>query len=268
MDKIFKQLNDSNTSMLSPVGLPFIKEHCMQEVDNTPNIKGMSFNAFINDSHFKEPRFVKLIDFVKNKKKKTELIRHDYRDIYTLYSGIVAIFRPIIAASVYKKFNPTSILDPCAGWGGRMIAANALNMNYIGIDTNTNLIVPYTKMISHLNSSLITMYWNDCLSMDYSTLNYDMVFTSPPYYNSELYSNMPRRTKEEWNEWYKSFAGKTYQHLKSKGHYAICMNGKMYEIFKSVLGECNEKIKLVKWTRKHAKKESPNTEYIYVWVKI
>lgn len=270
MDKIVKRLNDPTTTLLSRVGLDFIKEHCIKEIDNTPCRKGISFNMFMNDLDIykQKPVYAKIIDYTKNHYKIENLEIKHYKWIYTLYLGNVAIFKPIIAVSIYKKYNPISILDPCAGWGGRMLGANALNIKYTGIDTNTNLIEPYNQMISKLNSSLITMLWNDCLSVDYSKIDYDMVFTSPPYYNYELYNDMPKRSNNEWNKWYKLFAIKTFKYLKIGGHYAICMNGKMYDIFKSVLGECNEKIELVKQKRPNVKNVIKTIEYIYVWIKV
>ena len=50
-----------------------------------------------------------------------------------------AQFPPFLAGQIYKYFDATNILDPYAGWGDRCIAAMALDINYIGIDSNTHL---------------------------------------------------------------------------------------------------------------------------------
>jgi hypothetical protein len=271
MDIIFKKLNNPSTSLLSRVGLPFIKTYCLNEIDSTIGRNNISFNMFISNlEHYKQqPRMIKVIKYIKAYYKINELKDNHYKWIYSLYFSSISIFKPIIAVSIYKKYNPTSILDPCAGWGGRMIGANALNIKYTGIDTNTNLIEPYNQMIKHLNGQIINMIWKDCLSVDYSTIDYDLVLTSPPYFNIEAYNNMPCRSKLEWIEWYKTFALKTFQYLKTGGYYVICMNDIMYEIFKSVLGECSEKTKLIKQIRPNQTlKPSKNTEYVFVWNKV
>ena len=54
---------------------------------------------------------------------------------------------------IYSKYNPTTILDFCAGWGGAAVAACALNIShYIGIEINTNLKEPYEKMNKYLKT--------------------------------------------------------------------------------------------------------------------
>jgi hypothetical protein len=47
-------------------------------------------------------------------------------DVYEYHrgaKGCIAIFRPSMAKYIYKKYTATSILDPCAGWGGRLLHA-------------------------------------------------------------------------------------------------------------------------------------------------
>ena len=40
---------------------------------------------------------------------------------------------------MYKKYDATRVLDFTAGWGARMVAAMALDIDYIGIDSNKSL---------------------------------------------------------------------------------------------------------------------------------
>jgi hypothetical protein len=39
------------------------------------------------------------------------------------------------------------VFDPCAGWGGRLLGAMARDIDYTGIDTNTNLRDAYTELM-------------------------------------------------------------------------------------------------------------------------
>jgi 16S rRNA G966 N2-methylase RsmD len=94
---------------------------------------------------------------------------------------------------IYNRFKPTSILDFTMGWGGRLVGACAMDIpSYIGIDLNKNLIKPYEEMVKTLKElgtkTEIKLIFKDALKVDYSKLNYDCVFTSPPYYNIELYT--------------------------------------------------------------------------------
>ena len=90
------------------------------------------------------------------------------------------------------------MLDPTAGWGGRMLGAWALGIDYTGIDTNVNMKPAYDSMIEMLNSKTpaifeepkLQMLWQSALDVDFSTLDYDFVLTSPPYVNLEIYEHM------------------------------------------------------------------------------
>jgi hypothetical protein len=45
-------------------------------------------------------------------------------------------------------------------------------------------------MMTTLNKPNLRMIWDSCLNVDFSTIDYDFVLTSPPYINLELYENM------------------------------------------------------------------------------
>ena len=176
---------------------------------------------------------------------------------------------------VYNRFKPKSILDFSMGWGGRLVGACALNIqNYTGIDTNKSLKEPYKKMIrllKHLGTETnINVIFKDALSVDYSKLNYDLVLTSPPYYNVEIYEGMKPRTEEEWDlEFYAPLIAETYKYLKKGGHYVLNIPKKVYDnVCIELLGQANLKIPLKK--KSHPKKNSNDkdySEYLYVWNK-
>ena len=108
------------------------------------------------------------------------------------FKNPVALYRPSTAKWFYKKYGATAVLDPTAGWGGRMLGAWSLGLPYTGIDTNIDLKPCYDEMINYLNPTApINMIWKSCLDVDYSTIDYDCAFTSPPYLNIERYKHMP-----------------------------------------------------------------------------
>ena len=116
----------------------------------------------------------------------------------------------------------------------------------------------------------IKLMFKDALKVDYSKLNYDMVFTSPPYYNVEIYRGTDRMTEEEWNkEFYRPLFTKTWKHLKNGGHYIINVPSSVYEnVLIDLLGEADELIPLGN-KRSMAKKlkQAEYKESMYVWVK-
>jgi len=163
-------------------------------------------------------------------------------EMWRRMNGAIVFFKPATAMYVYKKYKATSVLDPCAGWGGRMLGAWALNINYIGFDTNEMLRAPYTKMVPLLMKekaeSKLGMVWDNSLEADFTLYDYDFVLTSPPYLNLELYPGMtPFEGKEQF---YKNFLipliDKCRKHIKAGGRVAFNISPPMYrdltEVFK------------------------------------
>lgn len=110
-------------------------------------------------------------------------------EIYRRCTGAVVFFKPTIAMNVYSQVKATAVLDPCAGWGGRLLGAVAMGLKYVGIDTNVALKPAYDEMMTTLGITS-TMLWQDALSVDFSAIDYDCVLTSPPYVNLEIYEGM------------------------------------------------------------------------------
>lgn len=102
----------------------------------------------------------------------------------------VTQFKPSIAKALYSFFNAKNVLDFCSGWGDRLVGYLASNAeHYIGIDPNTKLHKPYRDMIDFYDpDKKVTLFNLPAEDVDYSSLTYDFVFTSPPYFNLENYS--------------------------------------------------------------------------------
>ena len=138
----------------------------------------------------------KMLEFAKRLKKKqpSRSIASAIRSAIDLQWGSVNTMRAAAAAQMYKKYKATRVLDFTAGWGARMIAAMALDIDYIGIDTNKALIPGYKRIIKLLKpytKSKVKMIWKEAQKVNYSKLGkYDYVFTSPPYEYLEAYENM------------------------------------------------------------------------------
>jgi len=200
--------------------------------------------------------------------------------IFNLYQSSISIFKPVLAMEIYNKFKPHTILDPTMGWGGRLVGACALDVpKYIGIDLNKDLEKPYKEMSDKLKElgtkTEIQLMFKSALNVDYSKLKYDMVFTSPPYYNIELYKGTEKQSKEEWDEnFYKPLFEKTYKYLENGGHYILNVPSEVYErVCIPLLGKADILFPLKKIERgtsssKKGDKVNINyKEYIYIWRK-
>ena len=70
----------------------------------------------------------------------------DVYECHRLNNGSIVFFKSSTAKYIYKLFNAKNVLDPTAGWGGRMLAAMSLGINYTGIDTNINMKEAYKDL--------------------------------------------------------------------------------------------------------------------------
>lgn len=234
------------------------------------NVNYYEFIANLDD--FKKKKFISNMityyDNVKNKNKtKNEYIV--LKEIYNICISSINIIRPLVYMEVYSKYIPSCILDFCAGWGGACVAASALNIpKYIGIDINTTLIEPYNKLCNFLNdysNTKIEMIFEDALNVDYSKMNYDLVFTSTPYYFIQKYKNNKEyvNKKEMDNEFYIPIFKKTYEYLKKGGYYILNVNKEIYDnVCVKVLGEAHDS-----FPYKKSKRQNDYKEMVYVWKK-
>jgi hypothetical protein len=229
------------------------------------------FDFLANIDEFKKKRFIaNMLNYyatVKNKnrqKNETKVLK----EVYNICISAINIFRPLVAMEIYQRFQPHTVLDMCAGWGGRLVGAAALNVpRYIGIEINTDLKPGYDKMTDFLKERSTTdvqMRYESAASINYAELpEYDMVLTSPPYYFLEKYANNEfYKDKEDMNErFYKPMILGSFRHLKAGGHYCINVNQELYtKVFVPILGVAQQSIPL-----KKSKRQNDYGENIYVW---
>ena len=101
-------------------------------------------------------------------------------------------------------------------------------------------------------------------------MDYDCVFTSPPYYDLETYRGSDKvfyKTKDEWNDlFYTPLFEKTFASLKPNGSYCLNVPDYIYDsVCVALLGKCDEKFPLKKSERKPGK--DVYKEFVYVWYK-
>ena len=118
-------------------------------------------------------------------------------------------FNPVILIRTIQKYFKTMkirMLDPSMGWGDRLIGALACNIiEYVGFDPNVKLHDDYDK-ITMLNKKTKTIFLPERFSINILNdkkikTNFDLAFTSPPYYNFEVYEGTQSDIKKEYKDW-------------------------------------------------------------------
>jgi 16S rRNA G966 N2-methylase RsmD len=230
------------------------------------------FEFLVNIDTFREKKFIqnmlKYYEDVKNKNK----TKHEYKvlkEVYNICISAINIMRPLNCMEIYTRFNAKRVLNFCAGWGGSAVAAAALNIDaYYGIEINKDLAVPYDNMNAYLRAKSNTefsVHIGDAATFDYSTIDYDTVFSSPPYYFIEKYANnVDYMSKKEMDEtFYKPVFSNSYLHLKKGGHFIINVCKEVYQnILKNLFGEAH-----ILFPLKKSKRQNNHTEMVYVWKK-
>lgn len=146
-------------------------------------------------------------------------------------------FRPMNAKAIYERFCPDGgvIFDPCCGFGGRMLGAlsSKKNFRYVGCDPNTETMYhlhqlgEYIEMVTDRDNS----YELHCVgSEDFHgpANSVDFMFTSPPYFDLEVYSDEPTQCYNkfpELNLWLEGYVRAT---IKNIAH--MLKPGKVYAI--------------------------------------
>ena len=191
------------------------------------------------------------------------------RNAYKMYIGTCTIFKPLQTLTFLETLPcNVAMLDPCAGWGGRLVGSCVKNIpRYIGIENNRHLEEPYSRLIDFLRGltrTEIEMYYQDALTVDYSKFKYDLVLTSPPYFNLEKYRDMALyRTKREWMAvFYEPLFRRIFESLCIGGCMGLNVTDELYRQFVLIFGNCSFRIPMD--TRGRNQKYQ---EYLYVWVK-
>ena len=143
-------------------------------------------------------------------------------------------FKPTLALAFFKMFNATRILDFSAGWGDRLLAAIAYGADlYVGYDPNTDLKKGHNAIIrTFVSKEFRKKYSVKYTPFERSKLNsnqtFDMVFTSPPYFDLEVYSNNDTQSVKSFKnveEWINGFllpsVQKSWNVLDINGHMVL-----------------------------------------------
>lgn len=129
--------------------------------------------------------------------------------------GNVTKYRTVTSKAIVQFFGAKRVLDPCCGWGGRMLGTLAASKHaiYVGCEPDPNTFkglkgiledaaLPQTvRSRAQVLEKPAEIGLTDIAAME----KFDLVLTSPPYFNLELYtagdqSTAKYKTWEQWTE--------------------------------------------------------------------
>jgi len=276
LDKLKKFSADTNANNF--YGNPFLYHF---QFKNLLKCRREDSKKNIYDIHADPQQWAKLLDNTRFRNRGGKTAAGNIYECFRINLGSIVMFKSTTAKYLYKKYNAANVLDPTAGWGGRMLGAWALDINYTGIDTNTEMKPAYDNMIDFLQNeanvfgngllvesrqSQLNMIWDSCLDVDFSNIEYDFVLTSPPYINLEMYEHMELWQNEA--DFYKNFFiplwDKSCKHLQPNGHVCFNISPKMYEeAVKHGLPLCDMEEDLLQQLGQQKKKKKQDK--IYIW---
>jgi 16S rRNA G966 N2-methylase RsmD len=136
------------------------------------------------------------------------------------------MYRPQMMKLACIKYKPEVVLDPCAGWGGRMLGAVSYGAHYIAFEPNTQTYDNLMSIVNFLGiQNKVTLICDDALNMkQYKLPKADLVLTSPPYFDLEVYTHEPTQsitktpTYQDWADGFlREIIKLGIEHLNSNG---------------------------------------------------
>ena len=157
-----------------------------------------------------------------------------FRQCLKLYQGSqgVSNFRPTAAKVIYEKFGGETIWDMSCGWGGRLLGflASSNTKHYIGTEPSSKTydgLLEMKKDFSYLGKQVdIYKLGSEVYVPEKESL--DLCFTSPPYFDTEKYSEELTQSYKKFpseDKWVDGFLRKTIDNccygLKKNGYMLI-----------------------------------------------
>lgn len=160
---------------------------------DTPTKKSKSIFEAINTDKNYHKAYARYI----TKVQEDVVVEKDFYKYIGIGSGgiqYVNEFCPWIARDIYKKYcrDGYIVLDPCSGWGGRTLGLASCmfkDITYITTDPSKKTYEGLLKLKDFLKLGDNFKYYNlpfEDLELEADSV--DFVFTSPPYFDTERYS--------------------------------------------------------------------------------
>lgn len=168
------------------------------------------------------------------------------RKMLKIFTGTQSVsnFRPTASASIYSLFTSSGdiVWDMSSGYGGRLLGASLLDIEYVGTEPCKKTFVGLNKMVDDFNfNAKIHCIGSEDFKPDKESL--DFCFTSPPYFDQEKYSEEDTQSYIKYptiDLWVNGFIRKTFENcyhgLKNNKYMVINIaNVKKYDIESNII---------------------------------
>ena len=253
------KLVNTNTTNLAPnniltnsnkmwIGNKIWKHFCPHYYSATNDSKKSNmYEAFHNDNILKKAISNRLgITYKETFQINGNSIKQAFRVGYL--SGQVSVFSPVIAKFIYDKYtNPNdTVYDFSMGFGQRLLGAlsSPNNLTYIGADPWIHVVPALEKISTFLNKSnscQLNKIGAEFFCPENLHGKIDLAFSSPPYFNIEIYDNDPtqanfnRSYNQFINDWWLKVAQNIHKLLRVDGKLALNMKQNILDDMQKVL---------------------------------
>ncbi|MFH1602373.1 MAG: hypothetical protein ABIH03_00515 [Pseudomonadota bacterium] len=151
-------------------------------------------------------------------KRSTSMSDNHFRETIRNIGGVQkpSNFRPLAAAAIYRRAakmlnrHRMTVWDMCGGYGGRLLGAIASGVVgwYVCTEPCSKTAGGLRRMAYDIGADMRVTIMERCAEDMPSGPMFDLCFTSPPYYNTEVYSPEPTQSCNRYGtypEWLRGF---------------------------------------------------------------
>ena len=185
-----------------------ILDHHMRHFWDVKNHKGISVRSLITQAAMEKA-------LLQNVKMHSTPYASELRRMLTMTGGLgnVTKYGAATTKAIVQYFGAKRVLDPCIGWGGRMLGTlvAAEDTFYVGCEPDPttaealdNIIIdPAVPERIGDRVDLLNETIEDSLLEIQAMPKFDMVLTSPPYFNLEIYTAGDQSVTKypTWDDW-------------------------------------------------------------------
>jgi hypothetical protein len=185
-----------------------ILDYYMPHFWDVKNYKGISVRSLCTQKNLEKALFTNL-------QMHTTPYPTEIRRMLIMTGGLgnVTKYRTITSKAIVQYFGAKRVLDPCTGWGGRMLGTLAAGDDtyYCGCEPDPNTCNGLMNILSDTaipeEVTRRADIWNEPIEKVLPSLEnetkFDLVLTSPPYFNLELYTSGEQSTNQysTWDNW-------------------------------------------------------------------
>ena len=182
-----------------------ILDHHMPHFYDVKNYKGVSVRSLITQELMEKA-------LITNLSMHSTPYKSEIRRMVTMTGGLgnVTKYRTNTSKAIVQFFGAKRVLDPCTGWGGRLLGtlAAADDTEYIGCEPDPKtaeglrqiLADPAIPVTVRSRGRIIEKPAEVALAEIAATPKFDLILTSPPYFNLEIYT-AGEQSVSKWPTW-------------------------------------------------------------------